>query len=179
LLWTEYQAPISYRGGVLCFELKQLEKQMKKIYVDDNNHATIACPKCKLEKDIDVTDFKDTHKRLKAKCKCGEVFRLTLEFRKHRRKKVWLAGEYFVQGKDEKGEINIEDISLGGVRFASLKPHYISRNDTVELKFTLDNPMRTEIQTPIEVKWIIDHNVGGQFFDPKSLENDLIPYLST
>lgn len=150
---------------------------MKKVYVDDTYRAIIICPQCKLEKNIDVTNFKDTHKRVKAKCQCGEVFRLTLEFRKHHRKKVWLHGEYFVQGKYEKGEINIEDISLGGIRFASLRPHYISRNDTVELKFTLDNPMRTEIQTPVKVKWIIDHNVGGQFFDPKSLEKDLGPYL--
>ena len=151
---------------------------MEKVYVDDTNHATITCPKCKLEKNLNVTDFKDSHKRLKAKCKCGEVFRITLEFRKHPRKKVWLNGEYSVQGKDERGEINIEDISLGGIRFTSLKPHYISRNDTVELKFTLDNLMRTEIQTAIEVKWIIDQNVGGQFFIPGSLEKDLMPYLN-
>jgi hypothetical protein len=150
---------------------------MEKVYVDDNDQAIIICPKCGLKKNIDVTDFKDTHKRLKAKCQCGEIFRLTLESRNHHRKKVWLAGEYSIQGKDEKGEINIEDISLGGIRFASLKPHYISRNDTVELKFTLDNPMKTEIHTPVTVKWIIDHNVGGQFFDPKSLEKDLGPYL--
>jgi hypothetical protein len=38
--------------------------------------------------------------------------------------------------------------------------------------------MRTEIQAPIEVKWIIDQNVGGQFFDPRSLEKDLMPYLN-
>jgi hypothetical protein len=151
---------------------------MEKVHVDDNNQATVICPKCKHEKIIDVTEFKDTHKRVKAKCRCGEVFRITLEFRKHKRKKVWLSGEYFVQGKDEKGEIKIEDISLGGIRFASLEPHYISRNDTVELRFTLDNPMRTEIQAPIEVKWIIDQNVGGQFFDPRSLEKDLMPYLN-
>jgi len=151
---------------------------MEKVYVDDNDQAIIICPKCGLKKNIDVTDFKDTHKRLKAKCQCGEIFRLTLESRKHHRKKVWLAGEYFIKGKDEKGEINIENISLGGIRFASLKPHYISRNDTVELKFTLDNPMKTVIHTPVTVKWIIDHNVGGQFFDPKSLEKDLGPYLS-
>ena len=151
---------------------------MERVYVDDTNHATITCPKCKLEKNIDVTYFKDSHKRLKAKCRCGEVFRITLEFRKHPRKKVWLDGEYSVQGKDERGEINIEDISASGIRFACLKPHYISRNDTVELKFTLDNPMRTEIQTPIEVKWIIDNNVGGQFFDPRSIEKDLMPYLN-
>ena len=152
---------------------------MKKVYADDANRATIICPQCGLKKNMDVTDFRDTHKKLKAKCRCGEVFPLTLEFRKHHRKKVRLHGEYFIQGKNEKGKINIEDISLGGIRFASLEPHYISRNDTVELKFTLDNPMKTEIHTPVKIRWIIDHNVGGQFFDPKSLEKHLGLYLQT
>jgi hypothetical protein len=152
---------------------------MKKVYVDDTNQATIICPKCGLKKNVDVTNFKHTHKKLKAKCRCGEVFRLTLEFRKHFRKKVRLNGEYYVQGRDEKGEIIIEDISAGGVRFASLKPHYISRNDTVELKFTLDNTMKTEIHKLVEIKWIIDRTVGVQYIDPKSLEKDLITYLQT
>jgi len=152
---------------------------MKKIYVDDTNQATIICPKCLFEKNIDVTNFKDTHKRLKGKCRCGEVFRFSLEYRKHYRKKVRLSGKYFVQGKDEKGEIIIEDISASGIRFASLKPHYISRNDTVELKFTLDNPMRTQIQKLVKIIWIIDRNVGAQYIDPKSLEKDLGFYLQT
>jgi hypothetical protein len=142
---------------------------MKTVYVDDTNRVRIICPKCGFEKDIDVTNFKDTHKRLKAKCRCGEVFRLTLEYRKHYRKKVRLPGEYLIQGKNEKGEIIIEDISDSGVRFASLKPHYISRNDIVELKFTLDNPMRTQIQELVQIIWIIDRNVGAKFIDPKSL----------
>ena len=152
---------------------------MKKVYVDDTNQATIICPKCGFEKNIDVTNFKNTQKKLNAKCRCGEVFRLTLEFRKHYCKKVRLHGEYFVQGRDEKGEITIEDISAGGIRFASLKPHYISRNDTVELKFTLDNPMRTEIHKLVKIIWIIDRNVGAQYIDPKSLEKDLDFYLRT
>jgi PilZ domain len=152
---------------------------MKKIYVDDTNQATIICPECGLEKKIDVTNFKDTHKRLKAKCRCGEIFRLTLEYRRHYRKKVRLPGEYLVQGKDEKGEIIIEDISASGVRFASLKQHYISRNDTVELKFSLDNQMRTQIQTLVKIKWIIDRNIGAEYINPKSLEKDLEFYLQT
>jgi hypothetical protein len=150
---------------------------MQKVYVDYTNQVKIICPKCGLEKNINVFKFKDTHKRLKAKCKCGEVFQLTLEFRKYYRKNVRLAGEYFVQGKKKKGEIVIEDISATGIRFASLMPHYISRNDTVELKFTLDNPMRTEIHTPVKIKWIIDRNVGAQFKNPKSLEKDLGFYM--
>ena len=152
---------------------------MQKVYVDDTNQATIICPKCGLKKNADVTNFKNTHKSLKAKCRCGEVFRVDLEFRKYYRKKVRLHGEYFVQGKDEKGEIIIEDISANGIRFASLKPHYIFRNDTVELKFTLDNSMRTEIQKIIKIIWIIDRNVGAQYIDPKSLEKDLGLYLQT
>ena len=152
---------------------------MKKVYVDDANQATIICPKCGLKKNVDVTNFKNTQKKLNAKCRCGEVFRLTLELRKHFRKKVRLNGEYYVQGRDEKGEIIIEDISAGGVRFASLKPHYISRNDTVELKFTLDNTMKTEIHKLVKIKWIIDRTVGVQYIDPKSLETDLIFYLQT
>jgi hypothetical protein len=152
---------------------------MKKIYVDDTNQVTIICPKCGIEKNIDVANFKDTHKRLKAKCRCGEVFRFTLEYRKSYRKKVRLSGEYFVQRKNEKGEIIIEDISATGIRFASLKPHYISRNDTVELKFTLDNPTRTQIQEFVKIIWIIDRNVGAEFIDPKSLEKNLGFYLKT
>ena len=76
---------------------------MNKVYADDTNHATIICPKCGLKKDVDVTNFKNTLKKLKAKCRCGEVFRLTLEFRKHFRKKVWLNGGYDVQKRNEKG----------------------------------------------------------------------------
>lgn len=150
---------------------------MKKFYADHTNQVTIICPECGLERNMDVTKFKETHKRLKARCRCGEVFRFTLEYRRHYRKKVRLAGEYVVQGKDERGEVIIEDISVSGIRFASLKPHFISRNDIVEMKFTLDNPMKTQIQELVKIIWIIDRNIGAEFMNPKSLENNLGFYL--
>jgi hypothetical protein len=147
---------------------------MEIVYVDYTNQVKIICPKCGLEKNINVFKFKDTHKRLKANCKCGEVFRFTLDFRNHYRKKVRIAGEYFVQDKNEKGEILIEDISMTGIRFASLKPHNIFRDDTVELKFTLDYPMRKEITELVKIIWIIDSTVGAEYIDPKSLVWDFI-----
>lgn len=73
----------------------------------------------------------------------------------------------------------IEDISAGGIRFACIDPHFISRNDTIELKFTLDDSRKTEIHTTIEIKWIIDRNVGGQFINPKLFEKELGLYLQT
>ena len=143
---------------------------MGKFYVDENNQTTIICPKCGFEKNIDVTDFKDTHKMLKAKCRCGEVFRLTLDFRRHYRKNVRLAGEYFVQGKNEKGEVLIKDISMTGIRFASLKPHNILKDDTVELKFTLDNPMRTKVQELVKIIRTVDRNVGAQYINQSRMQ---------
>jgi len=150
---------------------------MNIIYAGATNHVTITCPICGLVKNKDITDFKDTHKRLKAKCKCGEVFRIELEFRRYYRKKVRLTGEYYIQEKG-KGEILVEDISMTGIRFSTFKIHNISKDDTVELKFTLDNPKKTEIHTLAKTKWIVDRNVGAQFIDLKHFKQDLVFYLT-
>jgi len=144
---------------------------MVKIYIDDAKIARVICHKCGLNKNIEVTKFKDTHKRLKAKCLCGAVFQLFLEFRKHYRKKVRLAGEYFVQKKADKGDILIEDISGNGIKFVCLKPHNISRDDIVELKFNLDNSTRTEIQGLVKIIWINDCNVGAQYINQRYFSN--------
>ena len=150
---------------------------MENVYVGYTNQVRIICPKCGLKKNKIVFKFKDTHKRLKAQCQCGEVFRFTLDFRKYYRKNVRLAGEYFVQEKDEKGEILIQDISKTGIRFATLEPHNFSKDDLVELKFALDDLMIMEVHTLVKILWILDRSVGAQFNDPKLLEIDLGFYL--
>jgi PilZ domain len=150
---------------------------MTKFYVDDANQATVVCPKCGFAKQIDTTKFKDTQKKLKARCKCGELFKFTIEFRKYYRKKVRLPGEYRVSESGEGGEIIIEDLSLGGVQFATLNRHRMSINNMVTLKFRLDNSARTEIQRSAKVLWINGHNLGAEFVEPKLFERDLAFYL--
>jgi hypothetical protein len=150
---------------------------METIYAGDTNYVTITCPKCGSAKNRNVTEFKNTPKRLKAKCKCGEVFRIFLEFRGYYRKIVRLSGDYFVQEKDEKGEVLIKNISINGINFETLKPHNISKDDLVELNFALDNPNKTELQTLIKILWVSDINVAGQFIDETSLNQDLVLYL--
>jgi hypothetical protein len=152
---------------------------MKTVYVDDANQVTIICPKCGFTKNIDATNFRNTQKRVKAKCKCGETFRFTIEFRKQYRKKVRLPGEYIIQKRGEKGEIIIRDLSLGGIRFESLRPHQISTDDTLEVKFKLDNPLRSEICKLVKVKWVRDHIIGAQYSKTKLYEKELGFYLRT
>jgi PilZ domain len=147
------------------------------VYMGATDQVSIICPKCGLAKNVDVKNFKDTHKRLKAKCRCGEIFQVVLDYRKYYRRDVRLPGEYTLKGKKERGEILVEDISMTGIGFSTIRPHHISGNDTVELKFTLDNPRRTEIRTPVKIKWIADRHVGAEFIDLDRFKQDLVFYL--
>ena len=150
---------------------------MTKCYVNDAGQTTIVCPACGFAKNIEVTNFKNTKKRLKAKCKCGEAFELTIEFRKHYRKNVKLPGEFIALESREKSEIIVENLSMSGIQFASLRPHQMSTGDTAELIFKLDNSARTEIRRIVKVIWIRDRNIGALFIEPKSFEKDLAFYL--
>ena len=149
----------------------------QRVYVDQTNQVKVICPKCGLEKNINVFKFKDTHKKLKANCKCGEAFRFALTFRKHSRKKVMLTGEYFIQERNVRDDIFIKDISMSGINFITYKEHNFSIDDTVELKLALDDQMEPVIHASAQIKWINDRNVGAQFNNPKSLEKDLKRFL--
>ncbi|MBW2406153.1 MAG: PilZ domain-containing protein [Deltaproteobacteria bacterium] len=150
---------------------------MTKFYVNDTDQATIVCPKCGFAKTVNAAKFKETQKYIKANCKCGEVFKFTLEFRKHYRKDTKLAGEYAIRQSGEKGEIVVQNLSMGGIQFTSLRPHRIFKDDTLELKFKLDNPARTEIRRFAKVMWVRDRDVGAEYIEPKSFERDLSFYL--
>jgi len=152
---------------------------MKTFYVNDTNRATIICPKCNLTKEKNVTNFKSSQKKLKAKCKCGEIFRFTIEFRKHYRKKVRLSGEYIIKGNGGKGEITVKDLSMSGVQFVNLGSHQISPGDMLEVKFKLDNQKRSEIYKLARAIWVKDNMVGARFSELKSFEPDLGFYLKT
>jgi hypothetical protein len=88
-----------------------------------------------------------------------------------------LTGEYFIQERNVRDDIFIKDISMSGINFITFKEHDFSKDDTVELKLALDDPMESEIHTSIRIKWINDRNIGGQFNNPKSIEKDLRFFL--
>jgi len=58
-----------------------------------------------------------------------------------------------------------------------LKPHQISSNDILDMKFKLDNTLRSEIRKPVKVMWVRGRIVGAQFNERKLYEKDLGFYL--
>jgi hypothetical protein len=152
---------------------------MKKVFLNDTNRITTTCPKCMFEINIDAKNIKDTHKQLKGVCRCGEAYHFSIEFRKRHRKNVMLPGEYIIQGKEKKGDIIIRELSLSGLRFECLDPHNISKDETLELKFNLNNPLRTEIWKLVNVVWVKNRIVGAHYLDAKLYEKDLGFYLKS
>jgi len=152
---------------------------MKTVYENKINQTTVICPKCGFAKNFDTTKFKNTHRRLKAKCRCGTVFGFTLEFRKHYRKKTRLPGEYIIQKRGKKGELIVEELSMGGIRFENLGPHQIPIDDKLEVKFKLDNPLRSEIRKMVRIIWVRDRMVGAMYSEPKGNDTDLGFYMRT
>jgi PilZ domain len=151
---------------------------VKILWIDDNYQATIICPKCRLDINIDPSKFKNAQRRQSAKCKCGEIIQFTIEYRRQYRKDVRLPGAYSIQEKRQKGEIIIRDLSLSGIRFESLMPHQISPDDTLEVIFILDNPSRKEIRKLVKVIWVDDRIVGAQYNERNLYETDLAFYLN-
>ena len=150
---------------------------METIYTDDTNRVSIICPKCGHEQNIDTAKFKDAQKKLQGKCRCGEPYQFTIEFRKRPRKDVRLAGEYIIPGIEEKGEIIIRELSMSGIRFECLNPHHISKDDTVKVKFKLDDPNRSEIQKPVKIVRVEDRIIGAYYIEKKLYQTNLALYL--
>lgn len=150
---------------------------MYTIYTDDTNQVSIICPKCKVEQNINTTKIKGTQQKLEGKCKCGEPYEFTIEFRKRYRVDVELPGEYLILGKEGKGEMVVKDFSISGIKFECTNPHNILKDDTLIVKFKLDDLKRSEIRKPVRVRWVKGQAIGAQFLETKSYEKELGSYL--
>lgn len=140
---------------------------MYTIYTDATNQVFIICPKCGIEENIDITKLKDTQNKLEGKCSCGEPYEFTIEFRKRYRNDVRLSGEFLLLGKEGKGEMVVKDFSMGGIQFECTKPHNILKDDTLIVRFKLDDLKRSEIRKPVRVRWVKDRTVGAYFIEAK------------
>ncbi|MBW2490091.1 MAG: PilZ domain-containing protein [Deltaproteobacteria bacterium] len=152
---------------------------MYTIYPDDTNQVLIICSKCGSEQNINVTKFKDTQKKLKDRCRCGEPYEFTIEFRKKYRKDVELPGKYIHPGTGEKGDIMIRDLSMIGIRFECLNPHHILKDDIVKVKFKLDDSKKSELQKQVKVVWVKDRIIGSYYIETKLYREDLEFFLKT
>jgi c-di-GMP-binding flagellar brake protein YcgR len=150
-----------------------------KVYVADDGKATFVCPECGFARRIEVMHLLKEKKLIRVRCQCSKAFVVNFEMRKAYRKEVRLVGEYCLRSDEHKSpyvQMIVEDVSMTGIRFRTPMNHGLRKGDLVYMKFTLDNPRRSVIQSVAEVRWVNGKNVGVQFVDLASGSEKALGY---
>lgn len=133
-----------------------------KAFVDENDEALVVCPKCGKTKRVNVSPYKKQNNRnLRAKCICQSQFPISLEFRRFHRRETSIEGHYMnLSDGNERGEMRVINLSLGGVGLIDLSLSRFEVGDRVNLNFTLDDVGNSEIDLIGVVKHRSDKYVG-------------------
>ncbi|GBE13946.1 PilZ domain protein [bacterium BMS3Bbin14] len=150
-----------------------------KIFVRPDNTVTIVCPSCSLVKNASVGAYKDKCHNIKVRCPCGTQFMVHLDFRRYFRKPTDLPGFYKIVKPPGMGcgDINIKDISLGGIGFTVSGKNRIEVGQTLSLDFTLDDKKKTRLKKEVAVQSIDGDFIGSRFSDNELFEKELGFYL--
>lgn len=152
--------------------------QEKTFYVNNEGFATIVCPVCGHAKKLDTRKLPPDKKRLTVQCKCGERFHAHIEYRKQYRKFVNLPGSYENLSRDgDSGKIIVDDISMGGVGFHTVRIHDIISGDKLLLEFTLDTTPPREISRHVKVLRVSGRNIGSAYIHQAERDRDIGLYL--
>lgn len=149
-----------------------------KSFVKPDNAAMIVCPECDTAREISAAQFRHRLHLIKVKCKCGHLFKVNLEFRRHFRKPTELEGMYdLIPPAVGGGKIKITDLSLSGACFTVRGIHDIKEGQEGSLVFTLDNRKETVLFKKVIIKTVTAGSIGCEFVENRAFEKELGFYL--
>lgn len=149
-----------------------------KSFVKSDDEAMIVCPICDTAKAISVAQFRHRLHLIKVKCKCGHIFKVNLEFRRHFRKPTELEGTYDLTPPAlGGGKTKVVNLSLSGACFEVRGIHDMKIGQQGSLVFTLDNRKETVLFKTVIIKTITGNLIGCEFVDNRAFEKDLGFYL--
>ena len=145
------------------------------IHIRDNTAATLVCPACGLVRQIAVAKFRNDRHTLAIRCRCGHVYSVLLDFRRHFRKPTSLAGTYVSRDPAGPGGgvIRILNISRSGVGFTVSGRHRILPGQELQIEFQLTDRNRTVIKKQAVVRTVQENTVGCEFLCAGELDKAL------
>ncbi len=147
------------------------------LYPGPEGIVTISCPKCSFSRRVEAKSIKRASEGFSIRCRCGDIFKARVEFRRHYRKAVKLGGAYRNLRTDRQGQMVVEDLSLGGVGFRTLGRHELLTGDTLEVTFNLDDRKNSKISLRVDVRRVQDQLVGTETKQVSRGNRDLGFYL--
>lgn len=137
----------------------------EKIYVNDDNFATIICAICKNIRVVDVSKIilNKNIINIRCKCKCGNVFNSVLERRRNYRKDIKFSGNCFLNNEDLKIPVQITDISKSGIKFEHNSQYSFSVGEELHIDFFLDDPDRSLVVKVVIIRSVFNNKIGAEF----------------
>jgi len=146
---------------------------MEKVFVSRNNTAAIKCPNCANVKMVSVEQLKGKAFIINAKCPCGAVFKVSIDFRRTYRKSINLPAHIQMLARGGGWlAVLVRNISKGGVGLVLPARYGIEVGDELVLQFTLDDRNHTEIERKIVVRLVDDSFLGCEFIGPVQHEQE-------
>lgn len=146
--------------------------KLTSIVKDDT--ATVVCPVCYLARNTSVKQFRHKQHTLKAKCKCGHIFKIALEFRQYRRKQTAMHGKYKLSEPDTRDRaVKIINLSMGGACFEVRGKHDIKTGQKGTINFTLDDHKQTVVLKHVTVRTIQGNYIGCEFLEDRAYQKEL------
>ena len=140
------------------------DENSRKIFVRSDDTAIIICHHCTRQKTVPVGSCKGSKSRIKVKCGCKNIFTVNLEFRKKFRKKTNLLGKFTnYSQRNYRGDIIVNNLSMGGLEFITTDTVKFKNDDEVEVSFKLDDANRTTIKKRVIVRDVRKKSVGCEF----------------
>ncbi|MGD9948296.1 MAG: PilZ domain-containing protein [Desulfobulbus sp.] len=136
-----------------------------KVYVRENNTATMVCPSCQAVKHFDAERYRHQRHTFSVRCRCQHVFSVLLDFRRNYRKQTSLHGTYEIISKDGVGGgiIHINNISRGGLGFSVSGIHRIEKDQLLQVEFQLNDKNKTVLKKQAVVRAVHQNSVGCEF----------------
>lgn len=164
----------------------------QKKFVGKDAAVKLSCPECHGIKTVPVAALKNKFD-FKAKCPCGTIFRVQLEFRKRFRKQTEFEGYYekvtpatqwgntcWETISHDAANINcrVGNLSSHGLGLIVADPsHPIVKDDILKVLFILDNSAQTVIEKKAEVRSVTGAYIGCEFTDDEKDDTKIGFYL--
>jgi hypothetical protein len=99
------------------------------IHLRSDNYAIFSCPTFGNTRKISAEKFKQKDHRISTCCKCKNLFKFQLNFRRFYRKSVAPSGEIMNLSSSTSvwRKKNVRDLSMRGLRFRMLEPVLIEK----------------------------------------------------
>lgn len=133
-----------------------------------DKRTLIECPCCGFQKIINISKFfnKSNIRKFVYNCKCGNLFGVVLETRKHERNYLDIDGTVIYDiktGKTQHSKIIIKDLSRSGIRFATRELVPFGNDDGIVIRIQFNDYQKSFFTKEAVVKEAKGYVVRAEF----------------